>query len=128
MSLLYEKVKVLVPQSCLTFCDPMGCNPPGFSILGILQARILEWVAIPISRGSSQLRELFQVSCIAGRFFTNFTHLYICETRGGVNGLLRNLLPLTQAIYIILNYPMNGFYYFLPGKLFFFMITPSHDA
>ena len=115
-------------HSCLILGDPVDYSPLGSSVHGISQARILEWVAIPISRGSSQLRELFQVSCIAGRFFTNFTHLYICETRGGVNGLLRNLLPLTQAIYIILNYPMNGFYYFLPGKLFFFMITPSHDA
>ena len=40
------KVKVLVIQSCLTLCDPMDCSPPGSSVRGILQARILEWVAI----------------------------------------------------------------------------------
>ena len=40
-------------QSCLTLCDPMNCSPPGSSIHGILQARILEWVAMPSSRGSS---------------------------------------------------------------------------
>ena len=39
-------------QSCLTLCDPMYCNPPGASVYGILQARILEWVAMPSSRGS----------------------------------------------------------------------------
>ena len=40
-------------QSCLTLWDPMECNPPGSSVHGILQARILEWVAMPFSRGSS---------------------------------------------------------------------------
>ena len=47
------KVKVLVTQSCPTLCDPMDCNTPGSFVLGILQARVLEWVAIPFSRGSS---------------------------------------------------------------------------
>ena len=44
---------VLVTQSCLTLCDPMDCSPPGSSAHGILQGRILEWLAIPFSRGSS---------------------------------------------------------------------------
>ena len=44
---------VLVAQSCPTLCDPMDCSPPGSSVHGILQARILEWVAISFSRGSS---------------------------------------------------------------------------
>ena len=44
------KVKVLVAQLCLTHCNPMDCRPPGSSVHGILQAGILEWVAIPISR------------------------------------------------------------------------------
>ena len=48
----------------------MDCSPPGSSVHEILQARILEWVAIPFSRGSSQPRDQTQVSCIAGRFFT----------------------------------------------------------
>ena len=47
------KVKVLVTQLYLTLCDPMDCNPPGSSVHGIPQARILEWVAIAFSRGSS---------------------------------------------------------------------------
>ena len=50
-------------------CDPMDCSPPGFSVHGILQARILDWVAISFSRGSSQPRDWTWVSCIAGRFF-----------------------------------------------------------
>ena len=46
-----------VAQLCPTLCDPMDCSPPGSSIHGILQARILEWVAISFSRGSSQPRD-----------------------------------------------------------------------
>ena len=56
-------------QSCLTLCNPMDCSPPGSSILGILQARILEEVAISFSRGSSWPRDQTQVSHIAGRCF-----------------------------------------------------------
>ena len=63
------KVKVLVTRSCPTLRDSMDCSPPGFSVHGILQARILEWVTIPISRGSSWPRDQIKVSCIAGRFF-----------------------------------------------------------
>ena len=58
-----------VAQSCLTLCNPMDCSPPGSSVHGILQARILEWVAISFSRGSSQPRDRTQVSHIAGRHF-----------------------------------------------------------
>ena len=58
-----KKVKVLVAQSCPTLCDPMDCNPPGFSVHGHLQARILEWVAIPFSRGSSWPGNLGLLHC-----------------------------------------------------------------
>ena len=50
-------VCVLVTESCPTLCDPMGWSPPGSSVHGILQARILEWVAFPFSRVSSQPRD-----------------------------------------------------------------------
>ena len=56
-----SKVKVKVTQSCPTLCYPMD-----YTVHGILQARILEWVAFPFSRGSSQPRDRTQVSCIAG--------------------------------------------------------------
>ena len=52
-------------QSCLTFCDPMDCNPPGSSVHEIFQARILEWVTISSSRESSQPRDQKQASCIS---------------------------------------------------------------
>ena len=52
-----EKKESEVAQSCLTLCHPMDCSLPGFSVHGIFQARILEWVAVSFSRGLSQLRD-----------------------------------------------------------------------
>ena len=63
---------VLVTQSCPALCNPMDCRLPGSSIHGISQARVLEWVAIFFSRGSSQPRDGTQVSCPAGRRFTTW--------------------------------------------------------
>ena len=57
-------------QSCPNFCDPIDCSPPGSSVHGVLQARILEWVAIPFSRESSQPKCWTWVSCLVGRRFT----------------------------------------------------------
>ena len=70
LSQLVGKWKLVVAQSCLTLCDPMDCSPSGFSVHGILQARILEWVAIPFSRGSSWLRDRTWISRTVGKFFT----------------------------------------------------------
>ena len=61
---IYIVVKVKVTQSYLTLCDPMD-----YTVQGILQARILEWVAFPFSRGSSHPRDQTGVSCIADRLF-----------------------------------------------------------
>ena len=57
-------------QSCPTLCDTVDCSSSGSSVRGNLQARILEWVAMPSFRGPSQPRGQTWVSCIAGRFFT----------------------------------------------------------
>ena len=61
---------VLVAQPCLTLCGPMACTQTRSSVHGLLQARILEWVAIPFSRGSFWPRDKTQVSSIASRFLT----------------------------------------------------------
>ena len=66
-AILNEPISILLLcakplQSCTTLCDSMDCSPPGYSVQGILQARILEWVAISFSRGSSQPRDGTQVS------------------------------------------------------------------
>ena len=63
---IFLKKKVKVALSCPTLCDPMD-----YTVHGILQTRILEWVAVPFSRGSSQHREGTQVSRIAGGFLTS---------------------------------------------------------
>ena len=80
---IHQKVKVLIAQLCSTLCNPMDCSPPG-SVHGILQSRILEWVAIPFSKGFSQPRDGTLVSCIAGQFFYCLSHLGSpSRTRGG---------------------------------------------
>ena len=73
-----------VAQSCPTLCDPVDCSPPGSSVHGILQARILGWVAISFSRGSSQPRDRTWLSCIAGRRSILWAKL---GGRGGKTGI-----------------------------------------
>ena len=68
--MLSYEVRVLFAQLCQTLCEPTNCSLPGSPIHGILQARILEWVAISSLRRSSQPRDRTQVSCITCGFFT----------------------------------------------------------
>ena len=81
-------MKVKVAQWYLTLCDTMGCT-----VHGILQARIMEWVAVPFSRGSSQPRDQTQVSRIAGRFFTS-------EPQGKPKNTGVGSLTLLQQIFL----------------------------
>ena len=69
-SLKFQCLRAKSPQSCPTLCNPMLCSPAGSSFHGILQAGKLEWVAMPSSGGSSQLRDQTCISCIACGFFT----------------------------------------------------------
>ena len=64
-----------VAQLCSTLCDPTDCSPPGSPVHGLLQARMLEWVAISFFKGYSWPRDRTHVSCTSGRFFT------VCATR-----------------------------------------------
>ena len=73
-----------VTQSCPTLCDPMG-----YRVHGILQARILEWIAFPFSRGYSQPKDQTQVSYTAGRVFT------ICTSREAYQRKVRILIIVT---------------------------------
>ena len=68
---------VLVAWSCLTVHDPMDCSWAGSSVHGISQARILEWVAISSSRGSSQPRDRIWVFCVTGKLFTIWVFINI---------------------------------------------------
>ena len=84
---------VLVAQSCPTLCNPMDCSPPGSSVHGIFQARILEWVAIRFSRESSQPRDRSPVSRIVGRSFT----AWATKEVGRGSGVNLLLLPFSAA-------------------------------
>ena len=99
------KSKVLVIQSCLTLCNPMGCSPPGSLVHGVLQARIQEWVAIPFSRRSSWPRDQTWVSCTAGRFFTIWATREVhhnWQQRYKLNRWNRGLLSAAYKIPVLL--------------------------
>ena len=100
-SLLAKEVKVKVTQSCPTFCDTMD-----YRVHGILQARTLEWVAFPFSRGSSRPRNQTRVSCIAGGFFTNWVtrEAPICQSGlfcGGLSWTPSEVCIIITAILLI---------------------------
>ena len=78
---LESEVKVLVAQSCPTLHDPMDYSPPGSFVHGILQARILEWVAIPFSRESPQPRNWTWVSCNAVFWKSSLKTKLSCQAR-----------------------------------------------
>ena len=69
------------PQLCLILWDPRDYSPPGSSVHGILLARMLEWLAVPFSRGSSHPRDQTKDFCIAGRFFTNWVTREACSVQ-----------------------------------------------
>ena len=89
LSLGTTKVKVKITQSCLTLCNCI--------VHGILQARILECIAIPFSRGSSQSRDWIQVSRIAGGFFTSWATGKPKNTGVGSPSLLQCVFPTQES-------------------------------
>ena len=104
------KVKALVAQSYLTLCNPMDCSPPGSSVHGILQTRMLEWVAIPFCRGSFRPRGWTWVSLIAGSFSTvwatreNPSWLYLRASISGLSVLLHcSICLFSHQYYTVLN-------------------------
>ena len=86
----------LVAQSCPTLCDPVECSPQSTSVHGIIQARILEWVAMPSSSGSFQPRDQTQVSHIAGRVFTIWAPRKPTITGVGILSLLQGNFPTQE--------------------------------
>ena len=92
-----------VVQSHPTLCDPVVCSSPGSSVHGILQATILEWVAISFSRGSSQPRDWTRISCIAGR------HFILWATR-------EPTLSLQFRMFNLINLYWSNSFHFSPSK------------
>ena len=96
-------------QSCPTLCDPVDCSPPGFSVHGILQARIPEWIVMPFCRRSSRPRDRTFVSCsscigrqvlymVLYRFFTNSIHERLFKIRYPSDFLVLLLQPRTSTL------------------------------
>ena len=88
--------KGLVTHSCQTLFNPIDCSPRGSSVQEILQARILEWVAILFSRESSRPRDQSLVSCIAGGFFTSWPYPLLHQVGDGMEGI--PFLPPQQTV------------------------------
>ena len=108
----------LVSQSCPTFCDLMNCILQVSSVHGILQASILEWVAIPFSRGSSWPRDWTQVSCIAGGFFTIWATREALMSRFNPKGCWH--IPLNARVATLLD-SWKWFYFILPCYIHHFI-------
>ena len=104
-SLIPSNEKVLVTQLCPTLCDPMNCSPPSSSVHGISQARILEWVAIPFSRRSSQPRDPSCVSCVSYIAGDSSPSKPPGETIPS-NYLLQSLSSVLEISYITLSAPI----------------------
>ena len=96
----------VVATSCLTFCDTMDCSPPGSSVRGVLLERILEWVAISFSRGSSRTKDRTRVSCIGRWILTllvihsvyNSFHLLTPDSTPSLSHFLSHLA--TTVLYV----------------------------
>ena len=111
---MYPNVNVKsLAQLCPTLCDSVDYSPPGSSVHGILQARILEWVAISFSKGSSQPRDQTQVSRIAGRCFNLWATR---EAQQIYTYVLWTLIIKAQEM--MLKFWINPFLFF------FFLINP----
>ena len=100
---IYYAVLCLVSRWYPTLWDPMVCSSPGSSVHGILQARILQWIAMPSSRGSSQPRDQIQVSPIAGGFFTVWATREAQNTGEGGPSLLQGIFLTQESNWDLLN-------------------------
>ena len=113
--LLYTR-KSVQSLSHVWLCNPMDCSLPGPFVHGILQARILEWVAIPFSRGSFWLGDRTWVSCTTGRFFT------VWATRNwglkSLNDMIKTALRVLGQSQDLISYPASSWYSWpmLPGQ------------
>ena len=121
-------------QSCLTLCDPVDSSPPDSSVHGILQARILEWVAISFSRGSSQPRDRTRVSCIGGRRFNLWATKSLpswpslpfhASTLSHPSGLLQSLSFNCLHVIFLSYWKDSGYFLLLGVPLLAGLVTPD---
>ena len=110
----------LAAQSCPTLCDPMDCSPPGSSVHGVLQATILEWVAMPFSKGSSQPRD--QTLSRDQTCLLSLLHWQACSLLLALPGHPLVLHPLAQLIYFK---PDSDSYQIIFPRLFYISKSQS---
>ena len=115
-------------QSCLTLCDPMDCSPPGSSVLGISQARILDWVAIYCSRGSSWPRGWTRISCGSSVLFKKkkkyASRFTLCAVSFWVLTNVEYHVPITKLLHRIVLFSQFHFLRFFQQL---FLILPNTD-
>ena len=100
----------LVTKLCLTLCDSMDCNLPGSSVHGILRARILEWVAISFSRGSSQPRDWTWISCtVQYKFLTNTIYVFLNIKIGHIFNTQKFVTQNKKLRIFLSNWSKNSF-------------------
>ena len=125
-----HSVKVLVAQSCLTLCEPMDYSLPGSSVHGVFQARTLEWVVIPFSRGSSWPRDWTQVSCTAGKFYLSHQEMgsgEVGDIQHSVEGTLaQGSYPLSKLGKAMIPMFSDGCWHSLDTTCYYFSIMSSH--
>ena len=125
---------MLIAQSCLTLFDPMECSLPGFSIHGILQARILEWVAIPFPRDppdpgieprSPALQAVSLPSETPGKLFVRYMQKYILKRAG-----ICNKGPVREALVLLIySWPKQAWLHFTKSSATFFAYEQwSHNT
>ena len=115
-------------QLCLTLCDPKDCSPPGSSLHGILQVRILEWVAMPSTRGSSPPRDrtgISFVSCIAGGFFTSWVTREAPSKWSVIPQTFHHCPLLPCFLLHIPHIPISYFYFPTSTVLFLYNLLPG---
>ena len=121
-------------QSCPTLCNPMDCSPSGSSLHGILQARTLEWVAMPSSRGSSQPRDRMSPA-MAGRFFISrvtwevISSLYIWSVRYLSFACVANIFPnLLSVSWLCLMVVVCAYEVYFTWRRFLYVFMTCHHA
>ena len=114
------KVKALVAQLYPTLCTPMDCSPPGSSVHGILQARILEWVSIPFSRGSSWPRDRIHPTILCCR------QILYCWAIKNANRLPEFVLSPADMTLVVLDAP-HCFLWTICFRLTWFISCPRPE-
>ena len=129
---LPEDVCVCVLSPCLTLCHPVDCGPLGSSVHGILQARIMEWVAISSSKGFSLPRDQTHISCVSciGRWILHYctTWEVVKTIRNGLCGNYHEINYTTELLHLCLSPPLSHYIKNISKKLWEWCCIKIHGV